>query len=444
MFSVIIPVHNSEKTIEDTVINVLKELPSLNNEIIIVNDGSTDKTIEVLKKFEGNEIIKIIHQSNMGVSSARNTGLNHVSAQSKFVTFVDDSDFLSKDFFLNAKNFFDRHSKIELAISPITIVENNVTRDHILNFRFYNNYEYVDILNDIESIQYHIGGVVFRTHLFINEKFRFDENIQYWEDAKLINSIILEKQFYGLIKNSIYFYSRNESLSLSQAAWSLLERYTPQIKNNYFFLIEKSINLYGENIEYIQYLIANHFLEYLREHNQPKITYIPYLEKLQFKMYTKKLFTHISVKIIDLLKVNSVYKNYLYTLKGEVFPYYKNFNKINLYIQKYDLFSNELLFSFSNDSFGISFNSEISFVSKNGKHKKAIIFKHKTLYILGNPLNDFSRNIFSIKIPLSYLLFGCKVLINDKELNQTIQVDNPSLFKRKFKKIKKQIRLIKK
>ena len=69
MFSVIIPVHNSEKT------------------------------IEVLKKFEGNEIIKIIHQSNMGVSSARNTGLNHVSAQSKFVTFVDDSDFLSKDFF---------------------------------------------------------------------------------------------------------------------------------------------------------------------------------------------------------------------------------------------------------------------------------------------------------------------------------------------------------
>ncbi|MGJ5702857.1 glycosyltransferase [Staphylococcus equorum] len=61
MFSVIVPVHNSEKTIRDTLNNILTKLPYLEDEIIIVNDGSTDSTKDILDSVRDNTQIKIIN-----------------------------------------------------------------------------------------------------------------------------------------------------------------------------------------------------------------------------------------------------------------------------------------------------------------------------------------------------------------------------------------------
>lgn len=207
MFSVIVPVHNSEKTIRDTLDNILTKLPYLEDEIIIVNDGSTDSTKDILDSVRDNAQIKIINQLNEGVSSARNTALECLSERTKFVTFVDDSDYLGEKFFEHVMNYFEKHSAIDIAVTPITIVENGKRRSNNLNYKFDSSNEVVDIIKDTQSIHYHIGGVVFRKELFNNDLYRFDETINYWEDAKMINSIFLEKRFYGLIKKTTYFYN---------------------------------------------------------------------------------------------------------------------------------------------------------------------------------------------------------------------------------------------
>lgn len=94
MFSVIIPVYNGEKFIENAIKSVLEQTTS-DWELIIVNDGSTDNTISVLKKYQDNEKIKIISQANSGVSVARNTGVKN--SKGNYIAFLDADDVWHKN-----------------------------------------------------------------------------------------------------------------------------------------------------------------------------------------------------------------------------------------------------------------------------------------------------------------------------------------------------------
>lgn len=89
MFSIIIPLFNKEKSILRTITSVLKQNYK-NFELIIVNDGSTDKSLEVVNSIIDDRI-KIINKSNGGVSSARNAGINSVSFE--WICFLDADDF---------------------------------------------------------------------------------------------------------------------------------------------------------------------------------------------------------------------------------------------------------------------------------------------------------------------------------------------------------------
>lgn len=88
-FSVIIPLFNKEKFIEATLRSVLEQ-SFTNFEIIIINDGSTDSSAEIIKKFT-NPRIRYFSKENEGVSAARNFGVEQ--AQGKFIAFLDADDY---------------------------------------------------------------------------------------------------------------------------------------------------------------------------------------------------------------------------------------------------------------------------------------------------------------------------------------------------------------
>ena len=95
--SVIVPVYNSEKYLHrclDSIVNqTYKDI-----EIICVNDGSTDNSLEILKEYANNDNrIKIINQMNGGAAKSRNTGLS--LATSDYITFVDSDDWIELDTF---------------------------------------------------------------------------------------------------------------------------------------------------------------------------------------------------------------------------------------------------------------------------------------------------------------------------------------------------------
>ena len=90
LVSVIVPCYNSEKYIERCIISILNQTYN-NIEIIIIDDGSTDSSLDIIKRLSNNyDNIKYIHQSNSGVSAARNKGLSN--ANGDYITFVDSDD----------------------------------------------------------------------------------------------------------------------------------------------------------------------------------------------------------------------------------------------------------------------------------------------------------------------------------------------------------------
>ena len=94
--SIILPVYNSENYIEKTIESVLSQTIT-NFELIIVNDGSTDNTETICKKYAAkNSKIKYFYIENSGVSTARNYALTKVTGQ--YITFIDSDDLYHKDY----------------------------------------------------------------------------------------------------------------------------------------------------------------------------------------------------------------------------------------------------------------------------------------------------------------------------------------------------------
>ncbi|MFV5684499.1 glycosyltransferase family 2 protein [Flavobacterium sp. GB2R13] len=104
-FSVIIPLFNKEKFIELTLKSVLNQT-FIDFEILIINDGSTDNSAQIIKGFDDPRI-RYFYKENAGVSSARNDGIE--KAQSNYISFIDADDYWYPDFleemFKNIKSY---------------------------------------------------------------------------------------------------------------------------------------------------------------------------------------------------------------------------------------------------------------------------------------------------------------------------------------------------
>ena len=89
--SIILPVYNSEQTIAQCIDSVLTQKTKYNYELIIINDGSTDKTRSIIEKYNDNHIV-FINQENRGFSGARNRGIDECAG--RYIMFLDSDDYL--------------------------------------------------------------------------------------------------------------------------------------------------------------------------------------------------------------------------------------------------------------------------------------------------------------------------------------------------------------
>lgn len=97
LISVIMPAYNAQNYIASSLDSILNQ-PCKDFEIIVVNDGSKDKTAEILNQYSAkHKQIKVLNQKNQGVSVARNTGIE--AATGKYIAFLDSDDFWARDFY---------------------------------------------------------------------------------------------------------------------------------------------------------------------------------------------------------------------------------------------------------------------------------------------------------------------------------------------------------
>ena len=92
--SIIVPVYNCEKYVSRCVQSILQQ-SFQNFELIIVDDGTTDDSINIINNFTEDSRIKIVHKQNSGLPQARKTGVEH--ANGKYIVFVDADDWIEND-----------------------------------------------------------------------------------------------------------------------------------------------------------------------------------------------------------------------------------------------------------------------------------------------------------------------------------------------------------
>jgi glycosyltransferase involved in cell wall biosynthesis len=126
--SVVMPAYNAEKYIAESIESILNQSFS-QWELIIIDDGSTDNTAEIVAKFQSDKRIKLIKQANGGVSSARNAGIN--AASGNYITFLDADDaYLPEN--LQAKyEKINTDSGIEFVYSDLYICDSDMKEMHI-------------------------------------------------------------------------------------------------------------------------------------------------------------------------------------------------------------------------------------------------------------------------------------------------------------------------
>lgn len=196
---IIVPVYNSEEYINRCLKSILNQKTQYSFQVIVINDGSTDNTSHILKKYENNPYIKIIHQHNLGRSCARNTGLNYAT-NSEYLMFVDSDDFIASNAIEKLLNeaygaksdiifggydiFYKKH-----IIKQITYPNNNIIK-----------------LNSINDINGYIGGKVFKNSLF--SKIRFPRGYEF-EDTILAFWIYPRCYRISSINATVYFYRYN-------------------------------------------------------------------------------------------------------------------------------------------------------------------------------------------------------------------------------------------
>ena len=140
--SVIIPAYNVDKYIEKCLRTVLsqtyKEL-----EVLVINDGSTDETENLIKLFTADKRLKLINQGNAGVTAARNNGIN--AATGEFLAFVDSDDWLEPDMY---EKLFEvmTDSNADVAVCDYNLVYDDHIKEKYSNMR--------DEIVDIKPIDY--------------------------------------------------------------------------------------------------------------------------------------------------------------------------------------------------------------------------------------------------------------------------------------------------
>ena len=117
LITIIINVYNGENFIKKCLESVINQTYK-NLEILIINDGSTDNTLRICESYE-DERIRIINQENMGLSLARNVGIDE--AKGEYLYFIDCDDFVEYDVIEYLYNLCKKYNTLMATCQPITV-----------------------------------------------------------------------------------------------------------------------------------------------------------------------------------------------------------------------------------------------------------------------------------------------------------------------------------
>ncbi len=194
--SIIVPAYNSSDYIKECISSVLMQKTSYNYELIVINDGSKDDTLEKINLFKENKHLKIITQENKGFSAARNRGIDE--SLGKYIMFLDSDDLLCEN-------------SIEKLIKTAKEKKADIVQGSYYTFNKNGNKFYTNITptekNKEISVPGFPWGKVYKAKLF--EKVRFP--LDFWYEDTIVNYLLARlSNKYVAISDYVYGYRINK------------------------------------------------------------------------------------------------------------------------------------------------------------------------------------------------------------------------------------------
>lgn len=298
LLTIIVPVYNTSKYLRNC-LNSIIEAKIDNMEILIINDGSTDNSKEIILEFKEKypNLIRYIEQENTGLGRVRNIGLEN--SKGKYISSIDSDDTIEKETFKESvKYLYDDVDMIIFDWKTIFSEKEFFITKAIEPMLFKHN-EYYGIL--FSSIMPSTCNKIFKKEMFINSNVQYLEGKKY-EDLATNVFPILETKTIKYIKKTFYNYLiREGSIMRSEAKTDMMD------------VINE---------------LEKRFFKYFKEAKNEK----DFIEKLKFYTYAWRIEDAIinNIYILDIKKrkeyissfYNVFYDNFLVFLKNN---YYKNF-----------------------------------------------------------------------------------------------------------------------
>lgn len=249
--SIILPVYNAEKTLQKCIKSILKQ-DFIDFELIIINDGSDDDTLFICKNYaEKDNRIELISQSNKGVSSARNIGLD--KAKGKYICFVDADDWAEQGY-LSAFFRYNIIPNKEIVIqSCYESSDKETSIKCILPDKLYNQTDFTSIFTELHILGYgYPFAKLYQTDIIKKYNLRFDTNIHFIEDLLFFLNYFQHMESVRTVSEAHYYYTVHTSeISLSYSH----NQYDSEIKAYYsekkiLETLTTKFNLSNSAIEY--------------------------------------------------------------------------------------------------------------------------------------------------------------------------------------------------
>ena len=309
-YSFIVPVYNTEKYLKKCLDSLVNQTYK-DFEIIVVNDGSTDKSSNIILKYQKKyKNIIVIDKENEGLSMARNRGVQKSSG--KYIIFVDSDDYVSNKLLEEVDKKIDDSDILRFQIATEDEEYTKINEYHEEGFESMCGYDAFKYLSSYHFVE-PAWCYVIRKNYYIENKFSFKKGV-YHEDFGLIPYVIYKARKVKSIDFIGYYYiQRNGSIMNNnnykktvKKAFDMIEQYKTMR------LFAKNINRKNNLDDYFLSYISNSVIVKARElKKDEKKVYINELKKLnvfdgvlvntrirKFKKYLMKHNLNLYLKVV--------------------------------------------------------------------------------------------------------------------------------------------------
>lgn len=318
---VIVPIYNGEKYLERCLESIVNQAYK-NLTIICVNDGSTDNSLAILKKYKD---IVVLSKQNGGLSSARNYALDFIKDkldENNFVSFIDCDDYVDLDYFEKLCNLAEDSQSEIVCTSFLNSSSSKESKHKNIDVEGkYSSFEATKILVEDKTLQSHAPTKLYKANLF--KDIRFPEDIKFMEDQFTTYKVFCLANNVYISNYCGYHYWQSEvsltrSNKTSEKMFSGLKAYYSVCKHDYPFSDTEN----KEIISKANDALADAFLMLF-----PRIKFeqLSDKNKLDFKSIKKYIREYKIIKNYKPVSKNSKLKRFAYVYCK---PFYKVLFKI--------------------------------------------------------------------------------------------------------------------